>query len=308
MTASTFDHLLERVNAGEPLSADAIGQLAASPDILSIGMLADALRRRLHGSRVTYVRVAMCPFDGSFTSAVLPAAREIRITGAPARLADALAALQSAKAVAGERLVSGFSWLDVVRLSAADGAIPARVLADLRAAGLDALAAIPLDGIEDEAEAVEAVRGAGFERLRLTVATAPAPERTSHMLRAALLHERFGSIHAIDPLPAALDLVRPTTGYDDVKAVAIARLAAPNVPTIQVDWQRYGPKLAQVALTFGADDLDNVTASDQAADGRRRAPLEEVRRNIEAAGFQPVERDGRYELLDVKWNSGKVER
>jgi hypothetical protein len=91
--------------------------------------------------------------------------------------------------------------------------------------------------------------------------------------------------------------MRPTTGYDDVKSVAMARLAAPNIPTMQVDWLRYGPKLAQVALTFGADDIDNVTASDEAPDGRRRAPLEDVRRNIEAAGLEPAERDGRFELI-----------
>ena len=94
-----------------------------------------------------------------------------------------------------------------------------------------------------------------------------------------------------------LNAFRPTTGYDDVKTVAIARLAAPNIPTIQVDWLRYGPKLAQVALTFGADDLDGVTPSDDAPEGRRRAPLEEVRRNIEAAGFMPAERDGRFAVV-----------
>jgi 2-iminoacetate synthase ThiH len=76
--------------------------------------------------------------------------------------------------------------------------------------------------------------------------------------------------------------------------VAIGRLAAPDIPSIQVDWQRYGPKLAQVALTFGADDLYGVSASDDAPEGRRRAPVEEIRRNIEAAGFEPVERDGRF--------------
>ena len=79
--------------------------------------------------------------------------------------------------------------------------------------------------------------------------------------------------------------------------VAIARLAAPNIPDVQVDWRRYGPKLAQVALTFGANDVDGVTASDEAPDGRRRAPLEEVRRNIEAAGFTPAERDGRFAVV-----------
>ena len=68
---------------------------------------------------------------------------------------------------------------------------------------------------------------------------------------------------------------------------------APNVPSIQVDWQRYGPKLAQVALTFGADDIDGISASDAAPEGRRRAPLEEIRRNIEAAGGEAVERGGR---------------
>jgi aminodeoxyfutalosine synthase len=94
-----------------------------------------------------------------------------------------------------------------------------------------------------------------------------------------------------------LGAFRPTTGYEDVKMVAIGRLAAPNIPTVQVDWRRYGPKLAQVALTFGADDIDGVSPSDEAPEGRRRAPLEEIRRNIEAAGFQAVERSGRFTVL-----------
>jgi aminodeoxyfutalosine synthase len=111
------------------------------------------------------------------------------------------------------------------------------------------------------------------------------------------MQDRFACIQAIDALPLRLDALRPTTGYNDVKSVAIARLAAPNIQSIQVDWLRYGPKLAQVALTFGADDVDNVTASDDAPEGRRRAPLEEVRRNIEAAGLEPAERDGRFTVV-----------
>jgi aminodeoxyfutalosine synthase len=114
------------------------------------------------------------------------------------------------------------------------------------------------------------------------------------VLRAGELAGRFPVVRAINPLPMSLAAFRPTTGYEDVKVVALARLAAPPAAIIQVDWHRYGPKLAQVALTFGASDLDNVSASDDAPDGRRRAPLEEVRRNIEAAGFSAVERDGRW--------------
>ena len=120
-----------------------------------------------------------------------------------------------------------------------------------------------------------------------------AGDRAAFWLEVGELQRRFGSIESINPLPLSLSAFKPTTGYEDVKAVAIARLAAPQVPHIQVDWLRYGPKLAQVALTFGADDVDGVSASDAAPEGRRRAPIEEIRRNIEAAGFEPVERGGR---------------
>ena len=77
--------------------------------------------------------------------------------------------------------------------------------------------------------------------------------------------------------------------------MALARLVCDTVPSIQVDWSLYGPKLAQVALTVGADDVDGVSAEDDSPEGRRRAPLEEIRRNIVAAGQQPVERNGRFE-------------
>ena len=292
--SSTFDRFMEQVNAGERLSAADITELASTPDILQLGMLADAHRRRLHGTQVTYVRVATCDFDKSFSEAVPLSAREVRIAGVPPTLAVALSAVESARAVAGERAVSGFSWLDIERL--AEGRI-GRALGELRAKGLDGLAAVPLDRVSDPAAAVEHLVGAGFQHVRLTIENAPAAERPPLLLRASQLQDRYAAIQAINPLPSSLQAFRPTTGYEDVKMVAIARLAAPNIPTIQVDWRRYGPKLAQVALTFGADDLDEVSSSDEAPDGRRRAPLEEVRRNIEAAGFSPAERDGRFNVV-----------
>ena len=293
MTA-TFDALMERVQAGEPLPAGEVLQLAAAADILPLGMLADSLRRRLHGDTVTYVRVAQCPFDASFVDAVPLAAREVRITGQPATLNMAVTAVEAARAVAGDRAVSGFAWPDIERLAAPDGATIARMLQTLREAGLDAIAELPLDRTGGVAGVVEQLAGAGYRQLRLTIEKAPAAERTRLLLDAAALQERFAWIRAVNPLPTLLNAFRPTTGYEDVKMVAVARLAAPNIPTVQVDWLRYGPKLAQVALTFGADDLDAVTVSDEAPDGRRRAPIEEVRRNIEAAGFSPAERDGRF--------------
>ena len=96
------------------------------------------------------------------------------------------------------------------------------------------------------------------------------------------------------PLPRQVDRATPTTGFDDVRTVALARLVLATVPTIQVDWTRYGPKLAQVALGVGADDLDAVSPLDDVTLGPRRVAVEEVRRNITAAGQTPIERDGRW--------------
>lgn len=293
---STFDGMLSRLQAGDRLSADEIRDLAATPDILSLGMLADALRRRLHDRRVTYVRVAPFSFDHTWANAIPPAAAEVRITGAPGSLPLAVAAVEQARAAAGARVVSGYSWTALAVL-ANGGTSMSRVLDELKGAGLDAVAEVPIDGVDSLDTAVDTLRAAGFDQIRLTIDKAPGAERVALLVRAGALQDRVGSIRAINPLPMLLSSGRPTTGYDDVKMVAIARLAAPHIDTVQVDWMRYGPKLAQVALTFGADDLDGVTASDAAPDGHRRAPLEEVKRNIEAAGFVAAERDGRFGVV-----------
>jgi aminodeoxyfutalosine synthase len=293
IAASPFDQHLDRIASGADLEPEIVEQLASSPDILPAGMLADALKRRLHGARVTYLRVAICPFDRSFADAVPPAAGEVRVAGAPDSLDMALSAIGSARAVAGERPVTGFSWSDVERFATASGERPVVVLTRLRDAGLEGLAVAPLDTLGDPPAAIEAMAKAGFERVRLHLAKPHGGSPAAFWLAAGALQQRFKIIESINPLPLSLSAFKPTTGYDDVKAVAIARLAAPQVPHIQVDWLRYGPKLAQVALTFGADDIDGVSASDEAPEGRRRAPLEEIRRNIEAAGFEPVERGGR---------------
>lgn len=292
--ATTFDRYLERVGAGESLSPEEVRDLAAAPDILSIGMLADVVRRQRHGVRTTFLRVAEGPFDRVPLEGQ-PAAREVRLTGSPPDMATAVSAVETVKAAAGDRFVSGFSWSDVERWSS--GEHHAEVLKQLRSAGLEAIADLPLDGLTHPDTAVESLLGAGFLQLHLSIGKSPAAERPDLLLKAGELQARHGCIQSVNPLPNVLATFRPTTGYEDVKMVALARLAAPAVPSIQVDWRRYGPKLAQVALTFGADDIDGVSGSDAAPEGRRRAPLEEIRRNIQAAGLTPVERDGRFSIL-----------
>lgn len=294
MTLS-FDDYAARIEADDPLTADETRGLATSPDVLRIGMLADALKRRLHADRVTFLRVSTCAFDGEPSTSVHASAKELRLTGAPATLNDALEAVATARTAAGRRTLSGLTWADVERLGGSDidGA-----LEQLRAAGLDALAELPLDTTTDPAAALEHLTTAGFQQARLSVAKAPASERVDLFVAAASLRARFPIIKSINPLPLALSAYRPTTGYDDVRAVALARLAAPGIARVQVDWARYGPKLAQVALSFGADDIDAVSGADESSEGRRRAPLEEIRRNIAAAGFTPVERLGDFSIAE----------
>lgn len=294
MTSTTsFDRCMDRVARGERLSPDEVRELAAAPDILALGMLADALKRHLHDRRVTFLRVAESPFDRPFDDGVPASAGELRLTGEPQSLGTAIRAVAAARAKSGDRSVAAYSWGDVERWS---GELPVGgVLRELKAAGLDALADVSLDALESPEAAIGHLVEAGYGLVRLSVRQLAAAARTDLFLDVRRWQEMFGgAIRALNPLPSSLSTFRPTTGYEDVKMVAVARLAAPNVTTIQVDWRRYGPKLAQVALTFGADDVDGISASDDAPEGRRRAALPEIHRNIEAAGQVAAERDGRF--------------
>ena len=115
--------------------------------------------------------------------------------------------------------------------------------------------------------------------------------------RVALLQKATKAFRAVAPLPRRASAEAPSTGYDDVKLIALAALLADGVGRVQVDWRQHGAKLSQVALLFGANDVDHVPATDDAPLGPRRAPLEEVRRNIVAASLTPVARTARFEAV-----------
>jgi len=159
------------------------------------------------------------------------------------------------------------------------------------------VAAAPVDLLQSARRSIEEVNIAGLTLGRVTVHRLPGPDMVSLFKSVAALQRDVAVVRAFAPLPRTMNPAVPTTGYDDVKHVALARLVVDNVPTIQVDWSLYGPKLAQVALTVGADDVDGVSAEDDITEGRRRAPLEEIRRNIHAAGQDPVERNGRFDRM-----------
>jgi len=271
--------------------------LAQSHDIISIGVLADEVRRTRHGTKTTFVRVATVGAAVGAPAVRPPAAGELRIAGVPASRAAAVARAREVAAVAAGAAVTGFSLADLEALSARDGVTLRALLEELRAAGLELIAEAPIDKLQDVRRSIEEVNIAGLALARLTVQQAPSADPVPLLKRVAELQRSVAVLRAFAPLPRTINPAAPTTGYDDVKHVALARLVVDNVPSIQVDWSLYGPKLAQVALTVGADDVDAVSADDDLSEGRRRAPLEEIRRNITAAGLEPVERNGRFEPI-----------
>lgn len=273
--------IAERARANAALTAAELDELA-SADILSLGMLADEVRRARVGESVTFVRVVDAAAAAGDT-----ASAEVRIGSLPASLADAITAIQQAKAAAGDRHVTGFSLADIIDRNW--GGL-ADVLAQLKAAGLSAIVEAPLDRLADADAALQACQEAALPVQCLSLQKPNAEGRTPMLLQARSLAARFPWLTTIAPLSREQSIAVPTTGYDDVRAVALARLALPGVPNVQVDWAQYGPKLAQVALTFGANDLDRVSVTDDESLGRRRTSLEDVTRNIAAAGFEPRER------------------
>ena len=145
------------------------------------------------------------------------------------------------------------------------------------------------------AEVILAVTHGGLGAWRATVTRASFAERVALIERAAILQQETGAFKTLAPLPCVDPGNQPSTGYDDVRTIALARLICRTIPSIQVDWRLYGPKLAQVAIAYGADDIDRVAGVAAGDLGRRRSPREEIERNIRAAFAEPVERNGRYE-------------
>jgi aminodeoxyfutalosine synthase len=292
------DDLAAALAEPSPAADAALAALCASTDILSLAMAADDRRRALHGTEATFVRVFdLTAFPAEGDVAIPPAAREIRVP-APQGFDPAEGRrLQRLVVAAGSVPVTVGSVADL-EAAAADGRGTLGDLAAwLRDAGVQAIAEAPIDALPDPAAACEAVCASGLTIARATCTrTLDTAGRLAYFRRVLDVHRAVG-LRSVAPLARRWNAAAPSTGYEDVRVVALTRLLLPAVPSVQVDWSLYGPKLAQVALTMGADDVDAVTSDDDAPDGRRRAPLEEVLRNIRAAGLTPCERDGAYRRL-----------
>jgi aminodeoxyfutalosine synthase len=126
-------------------------------------------------------------------------------------------------------------------------------------------------------------------------------DRVDHLVKLRQLQDETGGFVTYIPLAfqpweaPAMDLPE-TTGFDDLKAVAVGRLLLDNFPHIKSYWIMIGPRLAQVGLSFGADDIDGTVteekiAHDAGAPTAQAMTVVELCRLIREAGRRPLERD-----------------
>ncbi|MDF1615343.1 cyclic dehypoxanthinyl futalosine synthase [Desulfurivibrio dismutans] len=219
--------------------------------------------------------------------------------------------------------VHGFSPPEIHHFATLAGISTREVLARLQIAGLDSM---PGGGAEILSNRVRreiaprkcnadewiAVMGEAHELGMRTTATMmfghieTMPERMEHLQRIRDLQDRTGGFTAFIPWPfqpdhTALAGINKTTAFEYLKMLALSRIFLDNVANIQASWVTQGPKIAQVSLSFGANDFgstmieENVVA---AAGVSFRLSEEEIRRLVEGAGFTARRRRMDYTLCE----------
>jgi len=128
-----------------------------------------------------------------------------------------------------------------------------------------------------------------------------AEDRVDHLLRLRELQDETGGFMtyiplAFQPWEAPVLKLPETTGFEDLKAIAVGRLLLDNFPHVKSYWIMIGPRLAQVGLSFGADDIDGTVteekiAHDAGAQTAQSMTVHELCRLIREAGRRPIERD-----------------
>jgi aminodeoxyfutalosine synthase len=129
-------------------------------------------------------------------------------------------------------------------------------------------------------------------------------DRVDHLLKLRALQDETKGFQtfiglSFHPDNTVLEHLPWTTGMLDLKQIAVARLVLDNFPHIKAYWQMLTPKIAQIALRFGADDIDGTVVEekiyhDAGATTPQGLNRQDLIRLIEAAGRVPVERDTLY--------------
>ena len=129
-------------------------------------------------------------------------------------------------------------------------------------------------------------------------------DRTDHLLKLRALQDETGGFVTFIPLAfhpdnTPLQHVGRTTGFADLKNIAVARLLLDNIAHIKAYWVMMTPRIAQVAQRFGADDIDGTVVEEKIYHDAGATTSQSLRRGellrlIREAGREPLERDTLY--------------
>lgn len=130
-------------------------------------------------------------------------------------------------------------------------------------------------------------------------------DRVEHLGRIRDLQDECSPFRAFiawsfQPEDTDLLIERKASSFDYLRTVAVARLFLDNIPNLQVSILTQGPKIAQLALGYGANDLGSVMIEENvvsAAGNKFIVDAQEFERLISDAGYEPRRRNTRYELL-----------
>lgn len=229
--------------------------------------------------------------------------------------------LASLKANFSEMALKAFTAVEVDYFARISGQQVQEVIAHLQRVGLDTvpgggaeiLVAAPRHQICPEKisaerwlEVTEAIHEAGLKSnaTMLFGHMESLEDRVEHLEKLRQLQDRTGGFLAFIPLAFQPDNTRlpgipGPDGVDCLKTLAMSRLFLDNFQHIKAYWVMLGVKLAQTSLHFGVNDLDGTVVEehighDAGADSPQVLDKQELIRQIQAAGRQPVERDSLY--------------
>jgi cyclic dehypoxanthinyl futalosine synthase len=130
-------------------------------------------------------------------------------------------------------------------------------------------------------------------------------QRLEHMLRVRELQDETGGFTAWISWsfqPDGTELGgKKASGWDYLKNTAVSRLMLDNVENLQASWVTQGPKLAQIALKYGLNDFGSTMMEENVVSPTGTnflMQIDEIRRLIREAGYEPRVRDTLYRLVD----------
>jgi len=217
----------------------------------------------------------------------------------------------------------GFSPPEIQKMAEVTRAPVREILRRLRDAGLDSVpgggAEILVDRVRREISPHKIDTEAWLEVMReahgLGLRTSATmmfghretlADRVEHLRRIRDLQDETGGFTAFIPWAFqpthAMVRAEAAGAHDYLRTLAVSRLYLQNVPNLQSSWVTMGPKVGQLALHFGANDMGSVMLEENVvstAGVRFRMGVAELRRVIEDAGYLPAQRDFFYRPLEA---------